>query len=41
MGVAESLEMMVETAEENRRQQEGEHGTGEHSILRAGQARPG
>ncbi len=41
MGVAESLVMMVETAEEDRRQHEGEYETGEHSILRAGQGRPG
>ena len=37
MGVAESLMMMLETAEEDRRDHAGEYETGEHSILRAGQ----
>lgn len=37
MGVAESLVMMLETAEEDRREHQGEYETGEHSILRAGQ----
>lgn len=41
MGVAESLVMMLETAEEDRRQHEREYETGEHSILRAGQGIPG
>lgn len=39
MGVAESLVMMVETAEEDRHQHEAEYETGEHSIFRAGQGR--
>jgi hypothetical protein len=37
MGVAESLMMMLETAEEDRREHEAEYETGRHSILRAGQ----
>lgn len=37
MGVAESLVMMLETAEEDRRQHDNEYETGEHAILRAGQ----
>ncbi|MGH2380803.1 MAG: hypothetical protein ACRDG7_06230 [Candidatus Limnocylindria bacterium] len=37
MGIAESLVIMLETAEEDRHQHGGEYVTGEHSILRAGQ----
>jgi hypothetical protein len=41
MGVAESLVMMLETAEEDRRDHQAEYETGEHSILRAGQGSSG
>lgn len=41
MGVAESLVMMLETAEEDRRSHADEYETGEHSILRAGQGSAG
>ncbi|MBA2627489.1 MAG: hypothetical protein H0U85_05710 [Gemmatimonadales bacterium] len=41
MGVAESLMMMLETAEEDRRDHTSEFETGEHSILRAGQGKGG
>lgn len=41
MGVAESLVMMLETAEEDRLDHRAEYETGEHSILRAGQGRDG
>ena len=32
MGIAESLVMMLETAEEDRRQHQGEYETGEHPV---------
>jgi hypothetical protein len=35
MGVAESLRMMLETAEEDRVQHRDEYETGEHSIMSA------
>ena len=39
MGVAESLRMMLETAEEDRQQHTGEYETGAHSVLSAHGAR--
>ena len=41
MGVAESLMMMLETAEEDRLQHSSEYETGEHSIIAAGRGGAG
>ena len=39
MGVAESMVMMVDTAEEDRQGHQHEYETGEHSVIRAGQGK--